>query len=879
MITDDVKQLLRKLNERLTRDLEAAAGYAVNRRHHEVTLEHLLLKLLEHDDSDLTYILDHFGIDGGQVEEAIVRHVEGYRTGSVGRPSFSPTLLQLVESAFLIGSVHHGLSAVRSGTLLEATLRSEALQSADYLSVFESVRRDELREQFLDIVDGSAETAVKDDSLSHQADDEPGEGPLAQYAVSFTQRAREGQIDPVSCRNDEIRQVTDILSRRRKNNPILVGEAGVGKTAVVEGLARRIAGGDVQNALADVEIHSLDLGALKAGASVQGEFENRLKCVLQAVREAATPTILFIDEAHTLIGAGGREGTGDAANLLKPALARGELRSIAATTWTEYKQYIEKDPALERRFQMVKVEEPSVEETAIMLRGIKPAYEEHHGVQVTNQAVEATAELAGRYISGRQLPDKAVDLLDTAAARVNMSLTARPGRLDNLNRQLQNITTEIEDLQRDLESGLREETGRLNKLIQQREELRDERDTVEAQWERERDIVERIAKRRQELAGTATISSNGTSEEVDFDAGPSDEVKDLLEDLRKVRGSRPLVHGEVNENIAAEVVSDWTGIPVGNMLEDEAELLLNLEQRLGEHILGQNAAVQEISKSVRTSKASLGAPDSPLGVFLFVGPSGVGKTETALRLADLLFGGERFLTTINMSEYQEKHTASQLKGSPPGYVGYGEGGVLTEAVRQRPYSVVLLDEVEKAHRDVMNLFYRVFDKGIMRDGEGREIDFRNTIVIMTSNLASETITQLTRENEEQPGPDDVREAIHPALVSHFQSSLLGRMRVVPYFPLDLETLKGITEIKLGEIGDRLRQAHDVDFTYEPSVVDCIAARCTQIDAGARNIDYIINRTILPEAAQALIPKMIEERLPSRLVLGLDDTGDFTYTFE
>jgi len=885
MVTDDVKKLLQKLNDRLTQDLESAAGFAVNRSHHEVTLEHLLLKLLETEETDLALILNHFDVNPGRFEEALVHQLEDFRTGNAGRPSFSPTLLETVESAHLVGSIHHGFAEVRSGTLLAAMLRSDTLQTKEYMNVLGPVRREDLRENLSDIIAGSVESsasatvteAPSQDGTAQDAQDSA----LSQFTVNFTQEARDGRIDPITGRNEEIRQITDILSRRRKNNPILVGEAGVGKTAVVEGLARRIAEDDVPEALENIEIRSLDLGSLKAGASVQGEFENRLKSVIQEVREAPKPTVLFIDEAHTLIGAGGSEGTGDAANLLKPALARGELRAVAATTWSEYKQHIEKDPALERRFQMVKIEEPSVEEAGVMLRGIRSAYEDHHDVQVTDHAVEAIAELSGRYISGRQLPDKAVDLLDTAAARVKMTQTARPGRLDDLDRQLQNIETEIEGIQRDLEAGLRDETGELEELKQKRQELQAERDELEARWEQERELVARMSEKREELSAPTPVSANGTPGESDVSADPDvqEDIETLQDKLDEVQGDRPMVHGEVNEHIAAEVVSDWTGIPVGTMLEDEAEMLLNLEDRLRGHILGQDPAIREVSKAVRTSKASLAAPDSPKGVFLFVGPSGVGKTETALQLADLMFGGERFLTTINMSEYQEKHTAAQLKGSPPGYVGYGEGGVLTEAVRKRPYSVVLLDEIEKAHRDVMNLFYQVFDKGFMRDGEGREIDFRNTIIIMTSNLASDTITRLARGGDDRPLPDDVREEIHPTLVDHFQPALLGRMRVVPYYPLNTDTMKGITEIKLGEIGDRLEDAHGMDFSYDPGVVDQIAARCTQVDAGARNIDYIINRTVLPEAAQALIPRMADDEMPGGLSLGLDEDGKFTYSLE
>ncbi|PQJ33905.1 ClpV1 family T6SS ATPase [Salinibacter sp. 10B] len=895
MVTDDVKQLLQTLNDCLAHSLEAAAGFAVKRGHPEVTPEHLVLKVLEQEDSDYVRALRHFDVDPGRLETALVHYVEEFRTGNAGRPSFAPALLQLVESAWLLGSVHHGLSSVRTGTLLAAMVRSDTLTTRGYMDVLSAVYPEELRAQLPNLMAESGEGAApsSDDTGTGAAAPEGEQTVLDRYTLSFTQQARDGEIDPISCRNEEIRQITDILSRRRKNNPILVGDAGVGKTAIVEGLARRVADGDVPDRLADIEIRSLDLGALKAGASMQGEFEERLKSVMTEVKEAPTPTILFIDEAHTLIGAGGNEGTGDAANLLKPALARGELRAIAATTWSEYKKYIEKDPALERRFQRIKVEEPSVEEATTMLRGIRSAYEAHHDVPVTEAAVEATAELAGRYISGRQLPDKAVDVLDTAAARVKMSRSARPGRLDDLDRRLDTLKTEIEGLERDLASGLRDEADDLEALKDEYEAVRAERDELEEQWKEERALVGEISDVRSELS-TAT---NGTAEAVpEATTAPAD-LGDLQEKLNDTEGEQPLVHGAVTEQVVAEVVSDWTGIPVGSMLEDEAARLLSLEDRLGSAILGQASAVREVSKAVRTSKAGLNAPDSPLGVFLFTGPSGVGKTETARRLADFLFGGERFLTTINMSEYQEKHTAAQLKGSPPGYVGYGEGGVLTEAVRRQPYSVVLLDEIEKAHRDVMNLFYQVFDKGFMRDGEGREIDFRNTIIIMTSNLASDTITQLVRgtdeadegedpeEAEAEPNRDDrpsveqVREAIHPTLVEHFQPALLGRMRVVPYVPLDTETMRGITEIKLGDVADRLQEVHGIDFVYAPEVVDTIAARCTQVDAGARNIDTIIHRTLLPETAEALIPRMAEDDLPSTLTLGLDSDGDFTYTFD
>ena len=884
MVTEDLKQLLEHLNERLTLTLETAVGFAVNREHYEVSLEHLLVKLLDDQAGDLQSIFRYFGVDPVRVREALMHELNSFRTGNTSRPSFSPILLELVEEAVLISTVHHSYDEVRSGTLLEAILRSDSLRGAAYMEPLRLVSAGELRDDMESIVADSSEQLATGDASDVAGNGAAASsidgGPLNEFTVNVTQQAREEQIDPITGRNEEIRQMVDILSRRRKNNPILVGEAGVGKTAIVEGLARRIATGEVPDVLVDTDIRSLDLGLLKAGASVQGEFEERLKSVMEALRAATTPTILFIDEAHTLIGAGGSEGTGDAANLLKPALARGQLRAIAATTWSEYKQYIEKDPALERRFQLVTVDEPSVEEAANMLRGLKAAYEDHHEVQITDRAVDAVAKLADRYISGRQLPDKAVDLLDTASARVKMSLSTRPSRLVDVERELRNFETEIEGIERDLEVGVDADCERLAALKGQYQDLERERETLRARWQREKGLANQIVDTRDHILTNRSVSENGTLSGSEQELSENGENLEALEgELASVQEGAPMVYTEVNEAVAADVISDWTGIPVGSMLEDEADLLLNLEGRLGEHILGQDGAVEEVAEAIRTSKTNLDAPEAPLGVFLFVGPSGVGKTETALRIADLLFGGEQFLTTINMSEYQEKHTAAQLKGSPPGYVGYGEGGVLTEAVRQRSYSVVLLDEIEKAHRDVMNLFYQVFDKGFMRDGEGREIDFRNTVIIMTSNLASETITRLVRERDGSPSIDEVRDAIHPSLVDHFQPALLGRMRVVPYFPLDEETMRNIAAIKLGEVGDRLRESHDVDFSYDPSVVDTIASRCTRNDVGARNVGSIIQRMVVPSAAEILIPRMTDEHRPSTLTLDVDEEGGLEFSLE
>ncbi len=898
MITRDLKKLLEKLNDHSTRALEAAVGFSINRGHYEVTIEHVVLKLLDNGDGDLPLIFDHFGVDAGRVANALQRHLEGFRTGNTGRPAFSSRMLDHIEAAWVVASVHHGFSEIRSGTLLEALLESDDFQTLSYAEAFAGIKRDDLRDNFMDIVAGSAEESWQRPGIASdgRAGERGGEA-LGQFTTNLTQEAREGRIDTISGRDKEIRQMIDILSRRRKNNPILVGEAGVGKSAVVEGMALRVAEGDVPDSLKEVEIVGLDMGLLQAGASVKGEFEERLKSVIQEVKEASKPTVLFIDEAHTLIGAGGQAGTGDAANLLKPALARGELRTIAATTWSEYKKYIEKDPALERRFQMVKIDEPSVDNAAIMLRGIKAKYEEHHGLAITDEAVRAAAELSARYIAGRQLPDKAVDLLDTAAARVKMARTSTPAVIDDLERRLLYLDREIEALERDVSTGIRPNDGTLKERSSEHARVSERLEELRERWIAELDLVAKIEAIREQLQGEETVSaavadtdppaSNGESgaeaSEETAAGNPDrtallDELASLQDELEELRGEDgPLVPGQVDSTVAAAVVSDWTGIPAGAMERDEATLLLELEDRLTESILGQDEVIHEIADSIRTAKSGMGNPDAPMGVFLFVGPSGVGKTECARTLATLLFGGERFLTTINMSEYQEKHTVSQLKGSPPGYVGYGEGGILTEAVRRQPYSVVLLDEVEKAHRDVMNLFYQVFDKGFMRDGEGREVSFKNTIIMMTSNLASDTISYVCTEDE-RPAPDAIRNAIHDTLAEHFQPALLGRMKVVPFYPLMQEPMEGITQIKLRRIDERLRDAHDIRFTFEDEVVERIAERCTQTDTGARNIDFIIDRDVLPSASRRLIARMADERMPSELQLGMDEQGHFKYTF-
>jgi type VI secretion system protein VasG len=872
MVTKDLRKLLSRLNNYNTRMLEAGAGFCIARGHYEVSLEHLLLKMLEDGSGDITKIMDHYGIPKNNLWVVLQHRLENFKSGNTGRPSFSPIMMSLFESAWIVGSVHHGASEIRSGHIIEALVGSDGLRMEGYVEALSPVNLDDLRAKFADIVSGSSEDtpAARKQALSGDiggTDQQEGETALDLYTTNVTQKARDGKIDPIFGRDQEIRQAIDILSRRRKNNPILVGEAGVGKTAIVEGLALRIVEGDVPDSMKDNEICSLDLALLQAGAGVKGEFENRLKNVIEELKTSAKPIILFIDEAHTLIGAGGSAGTGDAANLLKPALARGELRTIAATTFSEFKQYIEKDPALERRFQPIKIEEPDAEKASMMLRGIKGIYEKFHGLQISNEAARASAELSQRYISGRQLPDKAVDLLDTASARVKMGQTTKPAQLDDVERKILNVEVELQATKRDIATGLHNDFDKLKTLTTELGELATLKDAFAARWKTELGLVIQIKDLRGKIANN----------EGDILAHRQ-EVDRLATELKAVQGEDPLIHAEVNPAVVAQVIADWTGIPVGSMMKDEAKTLLDLDAKMKKHIKGQDEALTDVCDSIRTAKAGMKDPNAPIAVFLFVGPSGTGKTETARMIAEEMFGGEKFLTTINMSEYQESHTVSQLKGAPPGYVGYGEGGILTEAVRQRPYSVVLLDEVEKAHRDVMNLFYQVFDKGFMRDGEGREIDFKNTIIIMTSNIGSEKLTEMGRA-ETRPEPDEMREAIHHDLIRFFQAALLARMKTIPYYPLLKDAMTMITRLKLRRIGKRLSASHQMVFTYTDEVVDKIVDRCTTIDSGARNIDFIIDRTVLPEASRALLLKMVDGDMPQTLELGIDNEGYFTYSFD
>ena len=875
MAAVDLKALLGLLNPICRKALETAAGNCVNRGHYDVTPEHLLQALLEHPDADAPRVAAHtFGGDPARLVKAILPALEQLQSGNTGRPVFSPHMIRWFERAWMLASIDFGLAEIRSGILMLALLENPARYLVgDHIELIETMSADELRRNFVRIV-GDSKEASRKAGVASAGGSHPGEGAspdmsdadsaLARYAMNFTERAREDGIDPVFGRDREIRQMVDILARRRKNNPIVVGEAGVGKTALVEGLAVRIVAGDVPAVLHDVELIGLDLGLLQAGAGIKGEFENRLRQVIDEVKSSPVPIILFIDEAHTMIGAGGKQGGGDAANLLKPALARGELRTIAATTWSEYKKYFEKDAALSRRFQLVKLDEPGVEATATMLRGLRERYEEAHGVVIRDDALVAAAELGARYISGRQHPDKGIDLVDTAAARVRVASKAKPAELENAERSIARLKREQKGLERDAEHCALPVAERLAELEAEIAATEVERERIQAAWEAQREAADKVLEVRARL----------TDGQIEARA----ELEPVLDALHALQGNEPLVPIEVTPEVVGRVVSDWTGVPLGKMVRDAAVSLLTLEDDLGTRIKGQDHALASIGTAIRSSKAGLKNPKTPTGVFLFVGPSGVGKTETALGVADQIFGGERFLTTINMSEFQEKHTVSRLIGSPPGYVGYGEGGVLTEAVRQRPYSAVLLDEVEKAHPEVLNLFYQVFDKGMLADGEGRVIDFKDTILFLTSNLASDLIVDAC-EGSEQPDPESLTELIRPVLSDYFKPALLGRMTIVPFYTIGQDVMVDITRLKLGHLADRLMASHKMKLHTGDMVVYTIAERCTTTETGARNVDHIINGTLLPRLSKKILEEMAAGALPDAIRIGIDAGGEFTFTFE
>ena len=881
MVEINLKSLVARLNRFCTRSLESAAGLCVSRTNYEVTPEHLFLAMSEDATADIQQIFKHFGVDPGRVQKSLSTVIEALKTGNAGRPTFSPLLVEWFQQAWLLASLEFGLAEIRSGVLFQALLANPVRLGADeWATLFESINRLDLKAKYATIISGSSERSNFMGAGSASAGSGAplqagapgggagGETALAKYANNFTAQARENKIDPVFGRDREIRQMIDILARRRKNNPICVGEPGVGKTAVVEGLALKVVEGDVPDALKNVEVLGLDMGLLQAGASVKGEFENRLKQVIEEVKASPKPIILFIDEAHTLIGAGGAAGGSDAANLLKPALARGELRTIAATTWSEYKKYFEKDAALARRFQLVKLDEPDEETTVTMLRGLRDRYEKAHNVVIRDEALQAAAQLGSRYVAGRQHPDKGVDLMDTSAARVKIALTTKPPELQDLERRVQTLEREQTALKRDKSGGAKNLDERLAEVASEIAVTKEKIVKITERWQKEKAAVDKVLDVRKRQDGP---DGKKDAEKL------AKELESAQAALKEIQGKDPILFADVTTDVVARVVADWTGIPIGKMVQDQAAALLSFEESLRKRIKGQDHVSAVVGKGIRAAKAGLKNPRTPMGVFLFVGPSGVGKTETALGVADLLFGGERFLTVINMSEFQEKHTVSRLIGSPPGYVGYGEGGVLTEAVRQKPYSVVLLDEVEKADPEVLNLFYQVFDKGMLSDGEGREVDFKDTVLFLTSNLATDLIMQSVADGT-KPAVDDLVQLIRPALSKHFKPALLARMTIIPFYPIGPDALKEIARLKLGQLEKRLKENHRMAMEIDPKVIDAIAERCTEVETGARNVDHIISGTLLPKISSEILQQMSTGTLPDRITVTLDDKGDFAFEF-
>jgi len=905
----NLRSLVSKLNDTCRRALEGAAGLCLSRTNYTVEVEHWLQKLIEVGDSDIPRILKHYEVDVSRLDAALTKAIDGFKTGNGRAPALSPLLVDLVRDAWIYASVEYGEPTVRSGHLLLAALTNSKISQSFLTSVRDlgKLSTESLAKELKDVTAGTSEDAPISRPASTPGAPElrPGGGKtpsLDQYTVDLTERARSGAIDSVSGRDSEIRQLIDILMRRRQNNPILTGEAGVGKTAVVEGFAQRIAAKDVPPPLQNVTVRSLDLGLLQAGAGVKGEFENRLKSVIQEVKSSAQPIILFIDEAHTLIGAGGAAGQNDAANLLKPALARGELRTICATTWSEYKQYFEKDAALTRRFQVVKVEEPVVAQAELMLHGLVEMLEKHHKLRILDEAITGAVKLSHRYITGRQLPDKAVSLLDTAAARVAVGHSAVPAPIEDLHRQIEQVGMRMDILNREVAAGANH-SQRIAELTSQKEQAQQELEVLEKRHTVEKEIVQKICAIHDRLSGkppaAAQPSAPGSApaeaakgaatkgNQPTPVAPPSEaeaaQLKDdlvrLESELKQLQGETPLVQPCVNFQAIAEVVSNWTGIPVGKMLTDEIRMVSSLHDRMTARVIGQSHALQAISRRIQTARASLTDPRRPIGVFLLVGPSGVGKTETAMTLAEMLYGGEKNMVIINMTEFQQSHTTSSLIGSAPGLVGYGKGGKLTEAVRRRPYCVVLLDEIEKAHDDVLELFYQVFDKGVLEDAEGREIDFKNTIILCTSNVGSDLIQSLCADPETRPEPDKLGEQLRPKLLERFKPAFLGRMSVVPYFSLGDDVLKNIIKLQMKRIGQRLTENHKAQLVYSDAVVDHILSRCRETESGARNVDHILTGTVLPDISRELLSRMAEERPIAKVEIQLNDNGGFKYEFE
>ena len=893
--------LFAKLDSLAYTTLDSAVVFCKLRGNPYVELVHWFSQILQQQNSDLHRIVQTFELDHAQLAKDVVAALDRLPRGSTSISDLSSHLENSVERGWVYGSLMFGATKVRTGHLLIGVLKTTGLRNM-LLSVsrqFERVNLDTLTERFADIVKASPEEA---DAQAAPMPQQSGDGhaaaqlgkqeALAKFSVDLTEKARKGEIDPVVGRDEEIRQIIDILMRRRQNNPILTGEAGVGKTAVVEGFAIRIAQGDVPPALKDVTLRTLDIGLLQAGASLKGEFENRLRQVIDEVQASPKPIILFIDEAHTLIGAGGSAGTGDAANLLKPALARGQLRTIAATTWAEYKKYFEKDAALTRRFQVVQVAEPDEHKALLMMRGVVSMLEKHHRVQLLDEAVEAAVKLSRRYIPARQLPDKSMSLLDTACARVAVSQNAMPSQLEDSKRRLEALATELEIIEREQAIGI--DTVLREKKVKDARETEETRFAeLETRWKKEKASVDRILDIRAKLRSnlqkkqseeqaartqSGEVSKHSTTLSSSERATLMEELSGLERELRDSQGDSALILPSVDQQAIATIVADWTGIPVGRMVKDEIQSVLTLADTLERRVVGQRHALDAIASRVQTSRAALDNPSRPIGVFLLCGPSGVGKTETALTLAEGLYGGEQNLITINMSEFQEAHTVSTLKGAPPGYVGYGEGGVLTEAVRRRPYSVVLLDEVEKAHHDVHEVFFQVFDKGFMEDGEGRLIDFKNTLILLTSNVGSELIMSLCKDPELMPSAEGIAKALRAPLLKTFPAALLGRLVVVPYFPLSDAMLGNIIKLQIERIAKRLRDNHDVSLQYGDDVTELIASRCTELESGARMVDAILTHTVLPTLSREILTRRMDGRLLKSISLSVQQQ-DFAYGFD
>ena len=893
--------LFGKLNEIAYKAIDGATVFCKMRGNPYVEVVHWFAQIVQLNDSDVHKISQHFDLDPSRLAADITRALDALPRGASSVTDLSPHLEDTTERAWVYGSLLFSASQVRTGHIVLGMLKTPGLKTllTGISAEFKKIKVDELADNFGDIVGGSPEDGLgaTDGSVTGGGalpGEEAGALPpgalgkeeaLKRFCVDMTEQARNGEIDPIVGRDEEIRQIVDVLMRRRQNNPILTGEAGVGKTAVVEGFALRIARGDVPPALKDARLLALDVGLLQAGASMKGEFENRLRAVIDDVQASATPVVMFIDETHTLVGAGGAAGTGDAANLLKPALARGTLRTIGATTWAEYKKHIEKDPALTRRFQVVQVDEPSIDKAILMMRGIATMLENHHKVQVLDEGLDAAVRLSARYIPARQLPDKSVSVLDTACARVAVSQHAVPAEVDDCRKRIDALTTELDIIARDESAGF--------DVAERREKVEGEKAAEEARladldsrWEAEKAIVAEILDLRAKLREGASPVDGEEAEEGSEENPLSDaERTEVIETLRgktaelsEMQGENPLILPIVDEQAVASVVGDWTGIPVGRMVSDEIQTVLNLKDHLSGRVFGQDHAMEMIAKRIQTSRAGLDNPQKPIGVFLLAGTSGVGKTETAVALSEILYGGEQNLITINMSEYQEAHTVSSLKGAPPGYVGYGEGGVLTEAVRRKPYSVVLLDEVEKAHPDVHEIFFQVFDKGVMEDGEGREIDFKNTLILLTSNAGSDMIMDMCADPDLMPAPEGIAKALRDPLLKIFPAALLGRLVTIPYYPLSPEMIGQITRLQLNRIKRRVEEQQNVPFTYSDAVVDTVVSRCQELESGGRMIDAIVTNTMLPDISAEFLRRMLEGVTVTGVSVDAKD-GEFTYSFE